>query len=504
MAEYKEKYLRAVKALNDVEREGDDKLSSLYQGLLGVLQELKGRHKEIDKVVVGLPKKLSSTGLLPISDLVRVKELIISYLPKNDAAGFAPLVLGELLDSLALADALKVDALRLKKGLTKARALKDYTAISDKIAKLLLNKLEVSAISPQGGSVNDIKRSINSQLELFEKGDAGLAAAVDLAQLRKSLKRVESLYDLESFYTEFFDSLNQGLLQKDDFIVELSGLIETVVDQLTELSTDLKEESINRDQARKDRWRLTELMGGEIKTLRESLVKEASLVVLKTKLTERLENLGDAISQFSTLETNRADQAKSHTDRMGHQLKALEVEMTQLKSSLIKAQEQALVDPLTGVSNRRAFDERMSIEYQRWQRKNEPLVLAILDIDHFKKINDNYGHPVGDKVLRSVSQLIDQQVRGSDFFGRIGGEEFAIIFVGSSIDNALKRLNQFRKSVETCKFGIKGKRVVVTLSAGCASFKAGDDIDVVYERADNALMKAKKTGRNKCLSDQGA
>ncbi len=504
MADYKEKYLRAVKALSEVEREGDEKLGSLYQGLLAVLNELKGRHKEIDKVIVSLPKKLASSGVLPIPDLVRVKELIVSYLPKDDAVGFAPLVLGELLGALALADELKVDVERLRKALKKAKVLKDYTAISDKLAKLVRKNLVTPALNSQSGSVSDIKRSINSQLELFEKGDAGLAAAVDLALLRKSLKQVESLYDLESFYTEFFDSLNQGLLQKDDFIVELSGLIETVVDQLTELSTDLKEESINRDKARKDRWRLTELMGGEIKTLRDSLVKEDSLVVLKTKLTEKLENLGEAISQFSTLETNRADQAKSHTDRMGSQLKAVEIELVQLKSSLIEAQEQALVDPLTGVANRRAFNERMSIEYLRWQRKNEPLVLAILDIDHFKKINDNYGHPVGDKVLRSVSQLIDQQVRGSDFFGRIGGEEFAIIFVGSSIDNALKRLNQFRKSVETCKFGVKGKRVVVTLSAGCASFEAGDEVDSVYEKADSALMKAKKTGRNKCLSDQRA
>ena len=504
MADYKEKYLRAVKALSDVEREGDEKLSSLYQSLFPVLQALKGRHKEIDKVVIRLPKKLPATGVLPILDLVRLKELIISYLPKDDVVGFAPLVLDKLLTGLALTDELKVDVEGLRKGLNKAKVLKDYTTLSDKVIKLVRKNLVTPASSSQSGSVDDIKRSINSQLELFEKGDAGLAAAVDLAQLRKSLRQVESLYDLESFYTEFFDRLNQGLLQKDDFIVELSGLIETVVDQLTELSTDLKEESINRDQARKDRWRLTELMGGEIKTLRDSLVKEDSLVVLKTKLTERLENLGGAITQFSTLEVNRADQAKNHTDRMGRQLKAVEQELTQLKSALIEAQEQALVDPLTGVSNRRAFDERMSIEYQRWQRNNEPLVLAILDIDHFKKINDNYGHPVGDKVLRSVSQLIDKQVRGSDFFGRIGGEEFAIIFVGSSIDNALKRLNQFRKSVETCKFGIKGKRVIVTLSAGCASFETGDEVDFVYEKADNALMEAKKTGRNKCLSNQSA
>ena len=106
-------------------------------------------------------------------------------------------------------------------------------------------------------------------------------------------------------------------------------------------------------------------------------------------------------------------------------------------------------------------------------------------------------------MLRTVSQLINKQVRESDFFGRVGGEEFAVIFIESDIENALKRLDDFRERVHGCKFGIKGQRVVVTVSAGCARFEVDDDPDSVYERADRALYRAKQTGRNKCLSELG-
>ena len=158
--------------------------------------------------------------------------------------------------------------------------------------------------------------------------------------------------------------------------------------------------------------------------------------------------------------------------------------------------------PLTGVANRRAYDERIKLEFERWKRNKEPLAIAIMDVDKFKKINDTFGHPVGDKVLRTISQLIHKKVRGSDFFGRVGGEEFVVIFAGSDLANIMTRLEQFRKSIEDCKFGSKGNRVVITMSVGCALFSNEDNPSNVYERADQALLKAKQTGRNKCLSDQ--
>ncbi|MEH6502408.1 MAG: GGDEF domain-containing protein [Cycloclasticus sp.] len=503
MSEYKDKYLRAVKALNEAEKEGADNVRDLYRALIGVLRELKGHHKELDKVISGLPKKISHSTPLPITELGRIKELIVSYIEKSDTADLAPRLLDVLMSNLRLSDELHESIEVLQQELNRASSSKDYMAITKKLASVVLKSPPAqSDTSSQGESISVIKQSILNQLEQIRKADSELAKSIDITGLKKSLGKVVSMQDLEFFYKQVFEGLGQRINKKDDFIVELSGLIETVMHQLTELSLDLKQEGVINKAARKDRWRLTELMGGQIKTIRESVLKTDSLSKLKSLLSERLVDLNHTVSNFVELEGERAKQAEEHAKSVVNKLTIVESEVSELKTSLYQAHEQAFIDPLTGVANRRAFDERIKLEFERWKRNKEPLALAVLDVDHFKNINDTYGHPVGDKVLRTICQLIDKKVRESDFFGRVGGEEFAIIFIGSDLDNALKRLEQFRKSVESCKFGLKGKRVVITMSVGCALFQDDETPDIVYERADAALLEAKKTGRNKCLSER--
>ncbi|MEO1897432.1 MAG: diguanylate cyclase [Cycloclasticus sp.] len=103
-------------------------------------------------------------------------------------------------------------------------------------------------------------------------------------------------------------------------------------------------------------------------------------------------------------------------------------------------------------------------------------------------------------VAKKVASLVLKN--SANHGGVSSGEEFAVIFTGSDLNDAMKRLNQFRKIVEACKFGVKGKRIVITMSVGCALFQGKDEPDDVYERADKALLKAKQTGRNKCLSEK--
>jgi len=199
------------------------------------------------------------------------------------------------------------------------------------------------------------------------------------------------------------------------------------VHQLAELTLVLKKEGANELEAYKDRWRLTELMGGQINTLQNSVLQSENLDVLKSVLTERLGEFNQTVVKFTELEEARANEAEKYALSVTNKLNKLELEASGLKQSLDQAHEEALGDVLTGIPNRRAYDERIRLEYERWKRHKEPLLLAILDIDYFKKINDSYGHSVGDKVLCKIAQLINKQVRNSDFFGRIGGEEFAVI-----------------------------------------------------------------------------
>ena len=504
MTDYKEKYQKAVKALDEVEQESFDNIQALYGALYNILNELKGRHVEIDKVIVALPKSLTNNSILPVEELARIKDLIISYFGNADDPGAASDVLGALLSTLKVSDELHDDVAELQKDLTQAHSSKDFVKLAKKTASVVVRSIpNKGAVSSDAYSIETITKGLLLQLEKWGESDSELEKSIDIASLLQSLENVNSLQSLEYFYKEVFEALGQHLSKKDKFIVELSRLIETVVHQLAGISTDLDKESKKSSEERKSRGRLTALVDRQVNALKDSVHHSGSLNILKTLLSEQLDELNQTVSNLAALESEKAqEEAEERVKTIMGKLSVVETEVLDLKASLHQANEQAFVDALTGVPNRRAYDERIKLEFKRWQRKKEPLVLAVMDIDHFKSINDTYGHPIGDKVLRTISQLVDKKVRDSDFFGRVGGEEFAVIFTGIDLDNALKRLDQFRESIESCKFGSKGKRILITMSIGCALFDEDDAPEDVYERADKALYKAKSSGRNKCISER--
>lgn len=178
--------------------------------------------------------------------------------------------------------------------------------------------------------------------------------------------------------------------------------------------------------------------------------------------------------------------------------KAMEDELKQL----------ARTDPLTGVMNRRAFSEYLDAELQRLERHSGQLALAMLDFDHFKRINDRYGHQVGDKVLRRFADLCREQARAIDVFARFGGEEFALLMPQTDAIGARVILERLLETVSSGPLytDSEGDHLHAQLSAGLAIWRAGDTADSLLGRADQALYIAKKNGRNRveCLDPMPA
>lgn len=155
----------------------------------------------------------------------------------------------------------------------------------------------------------------------------------------------------------------------------------------------------------------------------------------------------------------------------------------------------ARTDPLTGARNRRAFNEELAIAMSDFQRKQTPQALIVFDIDHFKKVNDNYGHESGDRTLIELTKLVEQHTRMSDRLFRLGGEEFAILVGNLSENETLLLAEKIRKTVETSTIN---PQQCVTISLGLAFIRHSDDTKSWQKRADNALYTAKNLGRNRC------
>lgn len=173
----------------------------------------------------------------------------------------------------------------------------------------------------------------------------------------------------------------------------------------------------------------------------------------------------------------------------------------ELKKAYIEMEKLATTDTLTSINNRRsilAFGEQ---EFERYKRYQFPCSVIILDIDYFKQVNDNYGHPIGDEVLIKVANLLQKSIRSVDQLGRFGGEEFLIILPQSSLEDAIAVANRLRRSIEQLSFDNLDYSFKVTISLGVDCCQPTDEnIEQVIKRADQALFVAKDNGRNQVYS----
>lgn len=229
---------------------------------------------------------------------------------------------------------------------------------------------------------------------------------------------------------------------------------------------------------------------------------------------EALESAGDEIENtksdhdLSRVVGRLLSETRSAVDQtraVEGQLSQAAAEIQQLRKELETAQTEANVDALTGLANRKNFDSMLARGTEEAKKDNHPLSLLVLDVDHFKKFNDTYGHQVGDQVLKLLGAVLKNNVKGQDTAARYGGEEFAVILPNTSLDNALK-------VAETIRVQVAGKSVVqrnsgeklgqITISIGVAQYLRGEPMEQVIHRADQALYCAKGTGRNRVVSER--
>ena len=158
-----------------------------------------------------------------------------------------------------------------------------------------------------------------------------------------------------------------------------------------------------------------------------------------------------------------------------------------------------LTDSLTNMGNRRFLTRRLDEEVTRAQRYGRALTAVFFDLDHFKNINDKYGHPVGDVVLQRVAQCLSSNIRSSDLIARFGGEEFVVLLTETAIDDALGQVERMREAV--AKLEIEAAPVQIRVSAGLAQWMDSETGDSLLQRSDRALYKAKSEGRNRACLD---
>jgi diguanylate cyclase len=279
---------------------------------------------------------------------------------------------------------------------------------------------------------------------------------------------------------------------------EIEDLLQQMDVRLAEIASYLASDTADQKSAQTSSQQFDLLVTGEVRSLSNDVLGAQDLGALRSRVRDRLEIISHHLQDFRAREGARVSAQLDRTQRMRVRVTDLEREIHGLHKSLQEEQSLRMIDALTGIPNRAAYDDRIRHEFMRWQRENAPVSVLAWDIDRFKEINDAYGHSAGDKVLRVIAQHLAHHVRGTDFVARYGGEEFVMILIGTDATHASQTADKIRAGIETMGFHFHNKPVAVTASCGITTFHGDDTPETIFDRADRALYRAKDSGRNCC------
>ena len=290
--------------------------------------------------------------------------------------------------------------------------------------------------------------------------------------------------------------ISQTLARLGDDKRELENIIVRIIEQISGLSQFISENREDNRSDQKDSLSLQQLMHKRVAKIEENLNSAEDIDQLTAVVTTNIHLIREGVESFVERVKSRHEAVEIRNEKLSSQVSAMEKETSRLQEKLNESSKKLLHDALTGVGSRLAYDEQIVQELARSSRYGSSLCYAILDIDHFKKINDKFGHNAGDKALKIVASLMTKQVRKSDYLFRIGGEEFVLLVTNTELSNAEALVDKIRTSVSETEFHFKQERINLTLSAGVTTAKDNDEVHSIYERADSALYRAKNSGRN--------
>ncbi len=318
----------------------------------------------------------------------------------------------------------------------------------------------------------------------------------------KKLKRKANGEINDKTYKEIVDAATTLLLNIKSQTSTEQQVIESfligISEQIGSLGEQTSAVSDSNNKSLKNSEQLSHAIDQQVDNIKNSTAEAKELSTLQQSINEHLQELSSQLHKHQETEVSRQLETRKQLNLMSQKMQDMEVEAETLRNNLKVAHNKALRDALTGLPNRLAYDERITVEYKYWQRYKTPLSLLIWDIDLFKNINDSFGHKAGDKTLAIVAQLLSDNCRETDFIARFGGEEFVMLLPNTVSKNAFDMAEKIRVLVAKTSFNHNSELIQLTISCGISEYTENDDHEVVFERADKALYLSKEQGRNKC------
>jgi diguanylate cyclase len=338
-----------------------------------------------------------------------------------------------------------------------------------------------------------VKRLLECLSAAHPEDPSAAALIAELAAVKNDTALAKVIARAADLVRDRSEALLQERLQTAEILAEVTKRLEEMASYLSDANHASRTHF-------EDTQTYNETVMSQVRELSDEVGSATELGLLQSLVNARLERVAEHVSNFRAREEFRVLEVNGRAERMRKRIAELERETGELHSRLDTEKQGARIDPLTGIANRKAFEERVARETTQSPGTGAAVVMLLWDLDNFKIINDSYGHRAGDRVLQSVAACFMAAVRGNDFVARIGGEEFVMLLSGTNIAQAMLIANQVRSAVEALRFHFRGVPVKVTVSCGLTELQQNDDAGATFDRADAALYRAKQTGKNLCVA----
>jgi diguanylate cyclase len=320
-------------------------------------------------------------------------------------------------------------------------------------------------------------------------------------QLRRLLGRLHGEVETDALVS-LIDGLGELVLEAGEDQLQLLDFLSRLNERLSHVQAGLEALGAERAEGSALAEGLDHSLRRQVGDMQATVVCAVDLDSLKQSISCRLEALLDGLEEQRSQREVRDQALTGSLQQLSTRIMELEREAEVCRDQLNEQRREALRDPLTGLANRTAWNSEVQQALERRSHQSEPLALAVLDVDHFKQVNDRFGHLAGDKVLKLIADIIQRRMPPATFLARYGGEEFVLLLPGYDLPGARPLIEELLASIQSCPFHFKGERLPVTLSAGLACFGPDEEVaDEVFERADQALYRAKQLGRNRLVVD---
>lgn len=476
---------RQLGILDDGNTRSLDRLRDSFEQLLSVARQhplFGNQRKDLARLGKAMRKPATVREVPPewLLDLAKLLEQALTL----DPAGRTPGLLGKLLGSRSSRHNGNPEGA----GVPGGQALADQPRETELAPDVPDDASQLQRIA-QG--VDELLEQVLSQASLEAEAEkrarhlqANLRNNSDWDQLREGLSGVAELVIAavtrsQREFETFLQRLDERLAALQQHFAEQASAQQGRLSAADALDKDLRE---------------------ELQFFGERIEASDDLQELKTSVSLHMASISKTMEAFRVREGERERILAQQLKVMQEKLAAVEAHSEQMKEQLRTERARAHTDMLTQLPNREAWEERLSFEFHRWQRYRHPITLCVLDIDHFKRVNDCYGHKAGDRVIELVAKALRERLRNTDFAARYGGEEYVALLPETSLEDAGGVIDQLREHVAGLPFHFRGEPVTITFSAGLAMLAEGDDKVSVFDRADKALYRAKEAGRNRIVA----